>query len=254
MQKLSAILIVRDEEKNIKNCLESLRWVDEIVVLVDSRSTDATESIVRSFTENVFVVEWQGYAGTKNFALSKAKGPFILWIDGDEVVTPELQTEIQEVLKAPVSVSGYEIPRLAFFLGRWIRHCGWYPGYVLRLFLKEKAHFNELLVHEGVNLTGERTKLKNHLLHYTDRDIEHYFKKYNSFTTLAAQQLADKKRRFRVADLIFRPFFTFLKMYFLKFGFLDGLQGFLLCIFSANYVFTKYAKLWELYEGVKRDA
>lgn len=248
MQKISAILIVRDEEKNIKNCLESLTWVDEIVILVDSRSTDATEAIARAFTENVFVIEWQGYAGTKNFALRKAKGPWILWIDGDEVVTPELQQEIQTILKDPGPASGYEIPRLAFFLGRWIRHCGWYPGHVLRLFLKKQANFNELLVHEGVDLNGSRAKLKNHLLHYTDRDINHYFKKFNSFTTLAARQLVEKKRRFRVVDLLFRPLFTFFKMYFLKLGFLDGLQGFLLCVFSANYVFTKYARLWEFYE------
>ncbi|MCI0515923.1 glycosyltransferase family 2 protein [candidate division KSB1 bacterium] len=244
--KISAILIARDEAQNIKNCLASIQWVDEIVVVVDSRSTDETEAIARRYTTRVWVEPWNGYAATKNFALQQTTHAWILWIDADEVVPPALRQEIEHALQHPTAVAGFELPRLAWFLGRWIRHGGWYPGYVLRFFQKSQGQFNQLLVHEGLQVAGAIRRLKNPLLHYTDRSIEHYFRKFNQFTSLAAVQLQQQQRKFKLADLIFRPLNIFIKMYVFKFGFLDGLQGFILAIFSAHYVFTKYAKLWEL--------
>lgn len=245
VEKLSAIIVALNEEINIETCLKSLQWVDEIIVVIDDRTTDRTEEIARFYTSHVFVQEWQGYSGSKNFALSKATGDWIFWIDADEEVTPNLQTEIQKAIRQGKKYAGYEIPRLAFFLGRWIRHSGWYPGYVLRLFQRSKAQFNQALVHEGVQLTGEVGRLKNPLLHFTDRDIANYYRKYDSFTSLAARQMAERDRKFRIVDLLFRPLFLFIKMFILRAGFLDGLQGLILAVFSANYVFTKYAKLWE---------
>ncbi|MDZ7262736.1 MAG: glycosyltransferase family 2 protein [candidate division KSB1 bacterium] len=244
MKKLSVIIITLNEEKNIRECLEGVQWADEIVV-VDSRSSDNTCQIARNFTDKVFTVDWLGFSGTKNYALEKAEGQWVLWLDADERVPEELAQEIQKAIQSD-EVDGFYLPRKAYFLGRWIRHCGWYPGYVLRLFKREKARFNDALVHEGLEFQGKTGKLKTPLLHYTDRAIEHYFSKFNHYTTLAAQQLLQKGKQFRLMDLLFRPLHTFFRMYFLKLGFLDGIQGVILSVFSACYVFTKYAKLWEL--------
>lgn len=245
LEKLSAILVARDEEQNIRTCLESIGWIDEIIVVIDSRSTDQTEAIARELTPHVFVREWQGYSGAKTFALHQARHEWILWIDADEQVPVELREEIRQRLNDPADYVAFEIPRLAYFLGRWIWHSGWYPGHVLRLFRKSRAQFTDVLVHEGVQVDGPVGVLKNHLLHYTDRDTAHYFRKYDQFTSLAARQLFERGRKFRIVDLLFRPLILFIKMYFFKQGFRDGIQGLILAVFSANYVFTKYAKLWE---------
>lgn len=245
MKKLSVILIARDEEQNIEDCLQSVNWADEIVVVIDSRSQDRTSELAQKFTDKVYKIEWRGYSNTKSFAVDKADGEWIFWIDADERVTPELREDIQEAISKNNDVDGYVIPRLANFLGRWIKHCGWYPGYVLRLFRRGSARFNDALVHEGLDFEGKLGKLSHPMLHYTDRDIKHYFLKYNDYTSLASEELARKGKQFKVVDLIFRPIFTFIKMYIFRLGFFDGIQGFMLSVFSANYVFTKYAKLWE---------
>lgn len=245
MKKLSVILIAKNEERNIKACLSSVEWADEIVVLVDSRTEDKTAELAQQFTTKVYTIEWRGYSSTKNVAIEKSTGEWIFWIDADERVTQELKDEIQRAISRSDDVDGYMIPRLAHFLGRWIKHCGWYPGYVLRLFKRGSAHFNDALVHEGLEFEGKIGKLSQPLLHYTDREIEHYFRKYNEYTSLASKDIYRKGKKFHVIDLIFRPFFTFIKMYILRLGFLDGIQGLILSVFSANYVFTKYAKLWE---------
>lgn len=246
MSRLSVIIITYNEEKNIRDCLDSVEWADEIVV-VDSHSQDRTRQIAASYTKKVYEVDWMGFASTKNYALNHATGDWILWIDADERVTPELATEIRSILyNENPNIDGYMIPRKAYFLGRWIKHCGWYPGYVLRLIRKRDAKFNKSNVHEGFDFDGRSDKLIHALDHYTDRDIKHYFKKYNHYTSLAVLDLKKKNRTFKLSDLLFRPFYAFLKMYFMKLGFLDGIQGFILCVFSASYVFTKYAKLWEI--------
>lgn len=245
MKKLSIILIAKDEELNIEACLQSVEWADEIVVIVDTRSTDKTADLARQFTAKVYEMDWRGYSAAKNSAIDKSEGEWIFWIDADERVTEELRNEIQQVIRKDDNVHGYMVPRLANFLGRWIKHCGWHPGYVLRLFKRENARFNEALVHEGLEFEGKTGKLAHSLLHYTDKDIDHYFNKYNIYTNLAAEELVKKRRNFRSLDLILRPIFTFIKMYIIRLGFLDGIQGFILSVFSASYVFTKYAKLWE---------
>ena len=141
-------------------------------------------------------------------------------------------------------MTGYYIARKAIFLGRWIKHCGWYPGYVIRLFKKEGARFSENLVHESVYIDGPTAHLKSPLIHYTATSLDHYFIKFNKYTTLAARELFQSNYRIHLTDLIGRPIYSFVKMYIMKRGFLDGVQGLILCILSACYVFTKYAKLW----------
>lgn len=243
MSTVSVIVITLDEAENIRECLQSVEWADEIVV-VDAESTDGTVAMAREFTDKVLVREWQGFSAAKNFALQSCTCEWILWLDADERATPELADEIRQTLRAPEH-AGYEMPRLANFLGRWIRHSGWYPGHVLRLFRRDAGSFNDALVHEGVALQGSVGRLQSDLLHYTDRTLAHYFKKFNHYTSLAAEQLAEQKRPFRWHALLLRPPFMFFRMYILKRGFLDGIQGLMLALLSAGYVFAKYAKLWE---------
>lgn len=246
MPKVSVITLAYNEEHNIAECLASVRWADEIIV-VDSGSTDRTVELARRFTDRVLTVEWKGYGATKNIALQHATGDWILWLDADERVPEELAREMQEAIRTnDGTIVGYSVARRAFFLGRWIKHCGWYPGRVTRLFLKAKARFTESNVHEQVVVEGTIAPLKHDLLHYTDPNLHHYFQKFNRYTTLAAADLQAAGKKFSLFDILVRPAFLFFKMYVLKRGFLDGIQGFFLCVVSSAYVFTKYAKLWEL--------
>jgi glycosyltransferase involved in cell wall biosynthesis len=244
--QLSIIVITKNEEANIADCLESVRWADEIIV-VDSQSTDKTIEVAKKYTTKIFITEWKGYFAAKNYAIEHAINKWIFSIDADERVTPELAEEIQNLVNNQASNSNaYEVGRRAYFLGKWIRHCGWYPSYVVRLFRKGTGQYNMNRVHEKFEVSGNIGRLKHDLVHLTDNDLRHYFSKYSIYTSLAAQDLSDKKRRFAITDIIFKPMFTFLKMYVLRLGFLDGIHGFILCSLSASYVFTKYAKLWEI--------
>ncbi len=248
MTRVSVITITLNEERNIGACLESVRWADEVIVL-DSGSTDRTVEIAKSFTDKVERVQWKGYGGTRNMGLDRATGEWVLWLDADERVTDELAAEIREILRADrpeEDIAGYAVARRAYFLGRWIRHCGWYPSRVVRLFRRTSARFTENRVHEELRVDGRIEDSRGDLIHYTDPDLRHYFEKFNRYTTLAAEDLRSAGRKFSVFDLLVRPPFTFVKMYVLRLGVLDGMAGFVLCICSAAYVFTKYAKLWEL--------
>jgi glycosyltransferase involved in cell wall biosynthesis len=246
MATLSVVIIALNEERNLTDCLSSVGWADELIV-VDSGSTDNTVSVAKSFTGNVFTVDWRGYGAARNFALARATSDWVFWLDADERVTPELAEEIQRVLRTDDRrISGYTVARRAFFLGRWIKHCGWYPSRVVRLFRREKGKFSETRVHEELIVDGETGVLYHDLLHYTDPDLQHYFNKFNRYTSLAAEDMKAAGRSFSMFDLLLRPPFLFVKMYILRAGFLDGIQGFILSISSSAYVFIKYAKLWEL--------
>jgi glycosyltransferase involved in cell wall biosynthesis len=243
---LSVIVITKNEEHNIVECLESVGWANEIVV-VDCGSDDKTVEMARHYSQKVYIKPWEGYAESKNFALQQCTGDWIFWLDADERITKELGEEIQGLLtQAITGVVGFEVSRKAFFLGKWIKHCGWYPGHVLRLFRRGFGRWSEKKVHEHLEIEGRISRLKADLLHYTDPNLWHYFDKLNRYTTLAADELAANGERFRLSQLVVRPTWQFVRMYIIKMGFLDGLQGFILCILSSCYVFTKYAKLWEL--------
>ena len=246
--EISAIIIAKNEEHNIGGCLESLKnCIEDIIVLVDDKTTDKTIEIIRTFPMvKFYIVNWKGYAQTKQYAVSLTKNDWILWIDADEALTGKLKAEISNFKKSVPKHSAFSMPRKAYFLGKWIKHCGWYPGRVTRLFNKKKAKFSDTQVHEHLVVEGSVGELSADIDHFTDPDIKHYFKKFNEYTSLAAEDLLNSQRGFRITDLLFRPFIIFMKMYFIKLGFLDGIEGFILSVFSSLYVFTKYCKFWEL--------
>jgi len=242
---VSVIVITFNEEENIEACLDSVKWAGEIIV-VDSLSTDSTVEIAKRFTEKVYSTEWQGYGGAKAYGLERATHEWVLWLDADERVTPALADELAGILTRPSPEAGWEVARRAYFIGTWIRHCGWYPGYVVRLFRKGAARFSQPHVHERVELTGGTGRLTNDLLHYTDETIFHYLAKFDRYTTLAAKDLLERRRTTSWYDLLVRPPFMFVKMFVFKRGFLDGMHGFVLSLLSSAYVFMKYAKAWEM--------
>ncbi len=241
---VSVIVITRNEERNIEACLRSVAWAGEVVV-VDAESVDGTREIAERLGAKVFCRPWEGFAAAKTFAVAQTANAWILWLDADERVTEELASEIVTLVHAAPPESAFAVARRAYFLGRWIRHCGWYPGYVVRLFRKEKARFAAPRVHEHLTVDGPAGRLRHDLLHYTDETLYHYLKKLNRYTTLAAGDRAEQGKKFRLSDLLVRPPLTFLRMYLLRLGFLDGRHGLVLSLHSAAYVFVKYAKLWE---------
>jgi glycosyltransferase involved in cell wall biosynthesis len=247
MQKLSAIVITLNEESNIKDCLGSLKWADEIIV-VDSKSKDKTAEIAKEFTDKVFVSEKKSFSDKKNFAIEKAAGDWIFWIDADERVTGTLENEIKIAVENPdENIKAYKINRKSFFINKFIKHCGWYPDYGIRLFKKSAGiKFSDVRVHEKLVYNGQIFRLKSELLHYTDMTFEHYISKLNSYSSSSALDLLDNGKKSSILDIIFRPVFTFIKMYFFKLGLLDGYTGLVLCTLSSVHVFVKYSKLYFL--------
>ena len=245
MSKISCVIITHNESRNIKTCLQSVSWADEIIV-VDAYSTDDTKEIASEFTDRIYDLRWEGFGPAKEFGRNQASGEWILSLDADEVVSEKLREEIQKIVQSEDSLDGYFIPRRSNFLGRWIKHGGWYPDLIMRLFKKDKGNFTNRLVHEQVKVCGRSGRLKNDLLHYTDPDFDHYLKKLNQYTSLAALQLYKEGGKVKLLDVVFRPPITFVKMYVFKSGFLDGVPGLILSVSSAFHVFSKYVKLWHL--------
>lgn len=245
MKGVSAILITRDEEKNVGDCLASLAFADEIVV-VDSGSTDRTEEVCRRDPRvRWFPEEWKGFGPQKNSALAKALGPWIFSIDADERVSDELAREIAGLDLSSVPVDGYRVPRRSYFGDAWVRHGGWYPDYTIRLWRKDRGRFNDRQVHEVVRLSGRVGTLAGDLIHYTYRDTADFLERMDRYAALGAEELRKEGARGTLLDLWFRPPFTFLKMYLLRRGFLDGALGFRLAMLYSRYTFAKYSKLRE---------
>jgi len=242
----------RDEVDKIRDCLVSLRFCDEIVV-VDSGSTDGTLEICRELADRVVEHEWLGYVGQQNLALSLARGEWVLSIDADERVTPELAAEIQAVLTEGPSVAGFWIPRRVHYLGRWINHSGWYPAPRLRLFRRGQGRW-EGGHHLYAVVEGPTGSLRGDIVHYTYDDIADHVRTLNSFSTALALEHRARGRRFSWLGLVFRPPLEFLKKYVLLRGFLDGAPGFYVAAISAFSVFLKIAKLWEVERVGSRPA
>jgi glycosyltransferase involved in cell wall biosynthesis len=250
MEKISVTIITKDEERNIRACLESVKWADEIVV-VDNGSTDRTLAVCEEYGARTFLEDWKGYAGQKNSAVEKARNEWVLSLDADEQVSPELRREMEENLAVKPSVDGYWIPRKNFFLGRWVRRCGWYPDLNLRLFRKSQGRFGERAVHERVDIHGETLILTQPLIHQTYRTLADFLQRMDRYSSLAAREMNREGRKFRLADVLLRPPFTFLQMYLLRAGFLEGYDGLVLSVLYSFYTFAKYAKLRELGKGEK---
>ena len=250
---VSAIVVCFNEEENIGACLESLAWCDEIVV-VDSFSTDRTVEICRRYTDRVIQRPWAGYRDQKAFAHSQATREWVLLVDSDERVTPELREEIiQALAQDQNNCAGYAVPRLVFFLNRWWRRGGWYPDYDVRLFRRERATWGGSDPHEKILVDGKIRRLRNPLHHFTYRDIEGHLERINRFTSISAGELKKSGQRWRLADALLRPAGRFFRSYFLKRGFMEGFAGFYVAVTAAVYVFLKYAKLWQLEEMEKND-
>jgi glycosyltransferase involved in cell wall biosynthesis len=243
MESISTVVICQNEERNIERCLKSVAPFSDEIVVVDSGSTDRTVDIARSYATRVMSREWLGYGRQKQFAMENSSRPWVFSIDADEEVSPGL---CEEILSLDFGADGYEMPRKAWYLNRWVEHSGWYPGYILRLFRREAGTFTDEIVHEYVSVSGNVTRLKNDLYHYSYRDVAHHIQKMNDFTTLSAGQMHEEKRRAGVHNIALFPFFEFFKVYVLKRGFLDGLAGLTISALHAYYVFLKYAKLYEL--------
>jgi glycosyltransferase involved in cell wall biosynthesis len=246
MANLSVIIITKNEAENIRACIESVAWADEIIV-VDSGSSDATVEICRELGAQVYVHDWPGFGMQKNRALGYATKDWVFSIDADERVTHELREEIQSAMQRG-QAEGYEIPRLSSFCGRYMHHSGWYPDYVLRLFRRGSGKFSDDLVHERVIVNGAIAKLQQLLLHESFRDLEQLLAKINHYSTASAQMLHRKNRTASLKKAVGHALWAFFRSYFLRAGFLDGREGFMLAVSTAEGTYYRYLKLMFLAE------
>lgn len=238
---LSVAIITYNEEENIRDALESVKWADEIVV-VDSFSTDKTQEICREYTDKVYPVKWSGFSSQKNKAISLTTQPWVLVLDADERVSEDLKSEIVRAMTDPAPADGYYIARQNFFSNKWIRHGGWWPDYTLRLFQREKGAFEDREVHESIKVSGKTGRLENPLIHYTYSGIADFTSRMERYSDLAARELYKHRKRSSLFDLVFRPAATFIRMYLLRLGMLDGLYGIILACLYSVYTFKKYSK------------
>ena len=228
--------------------LESVRWADEIVV-VDSFSTDGTVRIAEESGCRVFQHEFSDFATQKNFAHTQATHDWILNLDADELCPPALANEIGALSDS--GASGYSIARVNYFQNKWIRHCGWYPDFKLRLYDRRKGAWKGK-VHESVRVEGAAGRLKNPLQHYTYKGFERYLSSVLMYSRLAAEQMKEEGKSAGALDLLFRPPVGFVKKYFLQAGFLDGRPGFVISALTAYGIFCRYSFLWEMQSGGRR--
>jgi (heptosyl)LPS beta-1,4-glucosyltransferase len=243
---LSAVVITKNEESMISDCLERLSWVDEIVVF-DSGSTDKTREVASQYTDKVYMdTDWQGYGVQRQRAQEKVSGDWVLMVDADERVSPRLQKDIQEVVKANDKCMAYSVAILPWCFGRFLKYGGWYPAYKVRLYAKDMARYGNQRVHENLEFKeGVKIKrLTGDLLHYTYRDMEHYLTKSAQYAAEWSEQRYSSGGRASITRGLLHGIGCFVRMYVFKFGFLDGKQGFLMAVLSAHSTFVKYADLW----------
>ncbi len=251
--KISATVIVHNEEDNIAAVCESISWADEIVI-VDSDSSDHTVEIARRYPDRIFNHPFRGYKDKHEFADSQTTGDWIFWIDADERVTPKLRAVIESLRRRdPATLpDGFRIARRTQLLNRWIKHSGWYPDYQMRLYRKSASYWDGVPPHQTARVRGRVETLQGELLHYTKRDLSEYHRMTESYATLAADYYNQQGRRARLLDLLLRPAAAFLRAYVLKQGFRDGMPGVIIAMFTAYGVFLQYAKLWELNRSSKQ--
>jgi glycosyltransferase involved in cell wall biosynthesis len=239
--KITATIITLNEERNVARAIESLRCCDEILI-VDSGSTDRTMELAEKLGVRVMEAGWLGYAAQKNLAAERASNEWILSLDADEALSEALEAEIWNLKKAGPECDAYTMPRLARYLGRWIYHSGWYPDRKVRLYRRDKAKWVGDFVHESVQPSGKVGHLNSNILHFTCDSLSEHVKTMDRYTTLAAQELAARKVKVSLAQLIVDPAWTFLKTYFFQAGFMDGPEGLTIAEMAAFYTFLKYSK------------
>jgi glycosyltransferase involved in cell wall biosynthesis len=245
MIKLSVVIITFNEEKNIGRCLESVKEIADEIVVVDSISTDKTRAICEAFGVRFIEQKFLGYQDQKNFAHNLASFDYVLSLDADEALNPELLDEVKKV-KNNFAMDGYSFNRLTNYNGEWIRFCGWYPDAKVRLVKKAKAKWSGGNIHEHLAVEGNVGHLRGDLLHYSYDSISMHVLQTNKYSTTEAQILFAKGKKATIAKIVTRPIWQFFKDYFLKKGFLDGRYGFVICSINSLYVLLKYAKMKEL--------
>jgi glycosyltransferase involved in cell wall biosynthesis len=250
--KLSVIVITRNAEPTIRRCLESAAWADELVV-VDSGSTDATREIARALGARVTVTEdFPGHGPQKNRALAAACGEWVLSLDSDEWVTPELRAEIEAAIASPGGKVAFRMPRRSSFCGRFMRHSGWWPDYVTRVFRREAARFSEDHAHDRLIVNGAIGRLSQPILHEAITDLEQMIEKINLYSTRSARLFHEQGRRASLATALVHGGWAFVRTYFLRAGFLDGREGFMLAVANAEGAYYRYLKLMLLGEQSRR--
>lgn len=244
--KITVLTLIPNAGDRLPRCLESVTWADDIFCVVDPRASDGSPEVARRYTDHVVVHEYVNAADQRNWALPQIATEWTLVLDADEWVSPELAARIKKVIADPNSLDGYLIKRLSYFFGKLIRHCGWHRDYNLRLFRTQKSRYLEKRVHSKVIVEGTVGRIDEVMYHDAYRDFDEYFSTFQRFTTWGAQDAFERGKRTGLADLTLRPLLRFVKMYFVRRGFLDGYHGAVLCGLAAFSVFTKYAKLWNL--------
>jgi glycosyltransferase involved in cell wall biosynthesis len=250
---VSVIVITKNEEANIERCLASVSWADEIVV-VDSGSSDRTVEIARRFTPRIFNEAWRGFGPQKALALSRATGDWVLSLDADEWVTAELAAQLRDIAAKPPASAADRLPRRSSFCGRFLKHSGWWPDYVTRFFRRGSAEFSQDLVHERLIVTGRTATLKQPLMHESYRSLEQVLDKMNLYSTLSARGMHAQGRRGSLLKALGRAVWAFLRTYFFRAGFLDGREGFLVAVATAESTFYRYLKLVYLREETHGQA
>ena len=242
MATLSVIVITKNEAESIGTCLKSVRWADEIIV-VDSGSTDGTVAICREYTDKIFVTDWPGFGAQKNRALDLATGQWVLSLDADEYSTPELRDEIKAAIKDPEGKVAFRMPRLSNYCGRFMRHSGWWPDYIIRLFLRERGRFSDDLVHERLVVNGPTGTFSNPIIHKAFENLEEVIQTMNSYSLAGARMMHKEKRRSGLLIALSHGFWSFVHTYIIRAGFLDGREGFMLAVSNAEGTYYRYLKL-----------
>jgi glycosyltransferase involved in cell wall biosynthesis len=249
---LSVTIISRDEEDRIGDAIQSVAFADEVVVL-DSGSRDGTVALCQSLGARIVETDWPGHVAQKNRALEYATHDWVLSIDADERVTPELKNSIQKILSGNPPVDGYSVARRQRYLGRWIRFCGWYPDRRVRLFRRSRCRWGGIDPHDRIEVNGPVRSLSGDLLHLPYRDLSDHIATIDRYSSIFAREAHARGRRARWWDLVFRPPLFFARRYFLSLGFLDGIHGVLVCGMGAFYVLCRWMKLFELQRELNRN-
>lgn len=244
--KLSVGIITFNEEKILGKTLASVKNIADEIIIVDSHSTDNTVEIAESFGAKVYKEDWKGFGLQKNSAIEKCQGEWVLLIDADEELSENLARKIKEIINGKNKFDVYRINFMTIAFGKEIKYGGWSNSYRIRLFRKEAGKYNNNEVHEDFITQKKLGKIREKIRHHSYFDLEDYLKKFNQYTTKAANDIHKKGKKINNFKTVFSSFFVFIKMYIIRLGFLDGLEGLLLAIMSSNYTFVKYYKSMEL--------